>query len=138
VALEELRDEVDVSGVVPVQPRAYAARPAPRRTGRWIAVGMLAGVILTLVPTVYLAPTLFRSEPPSFQRLTFRRGDVTSAKFAPGGAVVYTAQWDNGPPTTYSVIPGDREARALQLPTGTVLSISPTGEMAILLGNGPS
>ena len=34
VALEELRDELDVNGVVPVQPRVYAARPAPRRTGR--------------------------------------------------------------------------------------------------------
>jgi len=138
VALEELRDELDASGVVPVQSRVYAARPAPRRVRGWLAIGVLAGIILALVPTAYLAPRFFRSEPPTFQRLTFRRGDVTSAKFAPGGAVVYTAEWDNGPPTTYSVIPGDREARPLQLPTGTVLSVSSAGEMAILLGNGPA
>lgn len=136
VALEELRDEVDVSGAVLVQPRPYKAKPATRRAGRWIALGVLAGLILALVPAVYFAPRLMRTEPPSFQRLTFRRGDVTSAKFAPGGAIVYTAEWDGAPSAFYSVIPGNREGRALQLPHGQVMSISASGEMAILLGDG--
>jgi len=136
VALEELRDELDVSGIAPAQART--AKPAARRDWRWIAVGALAAIVLALVPAVYFAPQLLRSEPPSFQRLTFRRGDVTSAKFAPGGTVVYSAEWDGAPSTFYSVIPGNREGRPLQLPNGRVLSVSASGEMAVLLGNGPA
>jgi Tol biopolymer transport system component/tRNA A-37 threonylcarbamoyl transferase component Bud32 len=137
VALEELRDELEVSGVVPVQPRA-TAKPATRRAGRWMAVGALVAIVLVLLPAAYFAPHFLRPRPASFQRLTFRRGDVTSAKFAPGGAVVYSAEWDGGPSTFYSVIPGNREGRTLQLPNGRVLSISAAGEMAVLLGDGSS
>ncbi len=136
VALEELRDELEASGIAPAQPRA--AKPATRRAGRWIAVGALAAIALALLPAAYFAPQLLRSEPPTFQRLTFRRGDVTSAKFAPGGAVVYTAEWDGAPSSFFSVIPGNREGRSLQLPHGRVMSVSAAGEMAVLLGNGPA
>jgi Tol biopolymer transport system component len=136
VALEELRDEVDVSGIVPVQSQVHVARPATRRAGRWIALGVLAAVVVAFVPAAYFGPRLMRTEPPSFQRLTFRRGDVTSANFAPGGAIVYSAEWDGGPSTFYSVIPGNREGRQLQLPPGRVMSVSSSGEMAVVLGNG--
>jgi len=136
VALEELRDELDVSGAVPLQPRAFAAKPATRHTGRWIATGALAGIVLAVVTAAYFAPRLMRTEPPTFQRLTFRRGDVTSANFAPGGAIVYSAEWDGGPSTFYSVIPGNREGRQLQLPPGRVMSVSSSGEMAVVLGSG--
>ncbi|MFI5088674.1 MAG: protein kinase [Terriglobales bacterium] len=138
VALEELRDEVDASGIAPVQPRRTAARTAPRRAARWMAIGALAALVLVLLPAAYFAPRFLRAEPPSFQRLTFRRGDVTSAKFAPGGAIVYSAEWDGGPSTLYSVMPGNRESRELQLPNGRVMSISEAGEMAILVGDGPA
>jgi len=138
VALEELRDEVDASGIAPVQPRRTAARPAPRRAARWMAIGALAALALALLPAAYFAPRFLRAEPPSFQRLTFRRGDVTSAKFAPGGAVVYTAEWDGAPSSFFSVIPGNREGRPLQLPPGRVMSVSASGEMAVLLGSGPA
>ena len=137
VALEELRDEVDASGIAPVQARA-AAKPARRHAGRWMAIGALAVIVLVLLPAAYFAPQLLRSEPPTFQRLTFRRGDVTSAKFASGGAIVYSAEWDGAPSTFYSVIPGNREGRQLQLPNGRVMSVSNSGEMAVLLGNGPA
>jgi len=140
VALEELRDELEASGVAPISPRA-AARPVPRRrlnSALWMAVGALAALVVAFLPAAYFAPRLLHAQPPSFQRLTFRRGDVTSAKFAPGGAVVYTAEWDGAPSAFYSVIPGNREGRPLQLSPGQVMSVSASGEMAILLGNGPA
>jgi len=136
VALEELRDEVDVSGAVAVQPRAYAAKSAARHVGRWIALGALSAIVVLVAFAVHFAPQLMRTEPPTFQRLTFRHGDVTSANFAPGGAIVYTAEWDGSPSTFYSVIPGNREGRQLQLPPGRVMSVSASGEMAIVLGDG--
>ena len=74
---------------------------------------------------------------PTFERLTYRRGDVPTAKFSPDGQTVFfSAQWANEPPTIFSMRPGSRESRPLDLPGGKILSISSTGEMAILVGVG--
>ena len=44
VALEELRDEVDVSGITTVQARVAKPAAARRRDWRWIAISALAGI----------------------------------------------------------------------------------------------
>ena len=133
VALEELREEMDSSNFALAIPT-----PAPRNVPRirlWTSFGLLAGVLLGLALRIsyerrYVPP----AEPPSYRRLTFRRGDVTSAKFAPGDSVVYSAEWDGAPSTLFSAHPGNREAQPLALPSARVLAISTGGEMAILLG----
>jgi serine/threonine protein kinase/Tol biopolymer transport system component len=135
VALEELREEMDFSNFALASP---APGPRPRNTSHvrlWIGAGLLAGILLGLGLRIsyerrYSPPP----EPPSYRRLTFRRGDVTSAKFAPGDTVVYSAEWDGAPSTLFSAQPGNREAQPLALPSARVLAISPSGEMAILLG----
>ena len=135
VALEELRDEMDSSHVaVAAQAPAHPVKP---RTKLWAGVGVLIGVLLGLALRItYENQQNFAhpSDPPSFQRLTFRRGDVTSAKFAPGGTVVYSAEWDGAPSTLFSAQPGNHEGRPLALPSARVLAVSQSGEMAILLG----
>ncbi len=139
VAVEELREEMDTSNFALPSPSPgprSLPRGKPRKT-LWAGVGLLAGVLLGLALGISYEPKfLRRAEPPSFQRLTFRRGDVTSAKFAPGDTVVYSAEWDGAPSTLFSAQPGNREARPLALPSARVLAISPRGEMAILLGGG--
>ena len=135
VALEELRDEMDSSNLALSTP-SPAARKKPR-TMLWAGVGLLAGVLLGLALRItyeYEQKFVLPTEPPSFQRLTFRRGDVTSAKFAPGNTVVYSAEWDGAPSTLFSAQPGNRESQPLALPSARVLAISQRGEMAILLG----
>jgi len=134
VALEELREELESGSLAISKPKG--GKRATRQA-RWLALGALASLLLGLVPGAYFARRFFGSHPPSFQRLTFRRGDVTSARFAPGGTVVYSAEWGGAPSTLFSAQPGNREARPLGLPSGRVLAISPTGEMAVLLGGGP-
>jgi eukaryotic-like serine/threonine-protein kinase len=134
VALEDLQDEMESSNF------AVSAAPAQvalgkSRTRIWAGLGVLGGVLLGLALAAtyqqrYSKPT----EPPSFQRITFRRGDVTSAKFAPGDNVVYSAEWDGAPSTLFAAQPGIRESRPLSLPAARVLAISQSGEMAILLG----
>jgi eukaryotic-like serine/threonine-protein kinase len=70
---------------------------------------------------------------PSFERLTFHRGTVTSARFAPHEqAIVYTASWDGRPTDLYVALPGTPEARALGYPGARLLAISSSGEMAIV------
>ncbi|HLB90554.1 MAG TPA: serine/threonine-protein kinase, partial [Terriglobales bacterium] len=108
VALEELREELESGSLAISKPKT--GKPATRHA-RWLALGALASLLLGLVPGAYFARRFFGSNPPSFQRLTFRRGDVTSARFAPGGTVVYSAEWGGAPSTLFSAQPGNREAR---------------------------
>ncbi len=48
--------------------------------------------------------------------------------------MVFSAQWASEPTNIFSMRPGSREYRPLDLPEGRILAISSTGEMAILLG----
>jgi len=134
VALDELRDEMESSSIDRGRPTSKdrgVALPAKRR----LIVGALSVLLIGLALGAYSARRFLHSEPLTFQRLTFRRGDVTAARFGPGDTIVYSAAWDGSPSTLFSTQPGNREARRLDLPTGRILSISYGGEMAILLGN---
>ncbi len=113
------------------------AEPAPRvRTRRrWIAPAVLAAFIFIALG-VWAGLRLLHKNTVTFQRLTFRQGDIIASRFAPNGTVVYSAEWDGAPPAVFVAQPGSREARPLDLPSGTIQSMSASGEMAILLGAG--
>ncbi len=73
--------------------------------------------------------------PPKFQQITYQRGMIFSARFAPDGqTIAYGAAWDGRPLEIYSARLDSPESRPLGLPPADVLSISKTGEMAISLG----
>ena len=81
------------------------------------------------------AGRLFSEKPlPSYQQLTFRRGTIWSARFAPDShTVMYSTAWGGGADECYSVRLEALESRLLELSNAEVLSISSTGEMAVLL-----
>jgi DNA-binding winged helix-turn-helix (wHTH) protein len=115
----------------PTEPLEHAGRPAAprRRSKRWLlvvigALGVSAVAAAVLVP--WKAPL-----PPRFQRITFRRGSVEDARFAPGGQVVYTASWDGRSPELYSVRPEAPESRALG--EGHIAAVARSGELAVLI-----
>ena len=138
VALDELRDEMESSSIEPSRTSAGPKNAGSRRAlpaKRWLILGALSLLLIGLALGAYSARRYLSAAPLTFQRLTFRRGDITAAKFGPGDAIVYSATWDGAPSTLFSTQPGNREARNLGLPTGRVLAISHTGEMAILLGD---
>ncbi|MGP0071233.1 MAG: protein kinase domain-containing protein [Bryobacteraceae bacterium] len=124
IALEEVWERLE-SPSAPV--------PIVRSGRRWIAPA-LAAALIGLAGGAWLSLRLFHKEPITFQRLTFRQGDVIASKFGPNGTIVYTAEWDGAPPAFFVGQPGNREARPLELPSGTIQSVSPSGEMALLLG----
>jgi len=75
------------------------------------------------------------SVPPSFQRLTFQRGTIRSARFSPDGkSVLYGAAWDGDPLRIFVTRPESPESTRFPLPDGDILSISSTGELAVSLG----
>jgi serine/threonine protein kinase/WD40 repeat protein len=71
---------------------------------------------------------------PRFHRLTFRRGEVRSARFSPDGeTIVYSAAWDGRPAEVFIASRGATEARPLGVPESEVLAISKSAELAVLL-----
>ena len=52
---------------------------------------------------------------------------------APGGSVVYSAEWEGGNDELYAATAGSPESRPLGIGPAQLLSISSTGEMALLL-----
>ena len=70
----------------------------------------------------------------TFQRLTFRRGEVRNARFAPDGdTIVYSAAWDGGPGEIFVTNRRSPEARPLGVSNADVLGIAKTTEIALLL-----
>lgn len=115
---------------------AQSIAPASRWRRRWLWP-LVAALAVAVAGGIYFAGSTRKPELVSYQRLTFRRGDISGAGFAPDGqTIVYSAKWDGGANQIFSTMAGSRESRSLGLPSGKILSISSTGEMAILLGDG--
>jgi Tol biopolymer transport system component len=100
---------------------------------RWlIGTGTAAALILGVYAATWLgAPSA--AAPPVFQPLTFRRGHVYMARFAPDGhTVVSSASWDGKPSEMLSTRLDTAEASVLPLAEAQLLSVSRSGELAIL------
>ena len=139
VALEEARDKIESGkGEETVGVRAPSpVRQEPRfawfgRQGMALAGLAMAGA---LALGGYWGRRTAPIVTPEYERVTFRRGDVTSARFTSDGqTIVYSAEWDGGPSTIYSTRTGSRESRSMGLPPAKILALSPAGELAILAG----
>ena len=76
-----------------------------------------------------------RSNPPSFQRLTFRRGTVFNARFATDGkTAVYSAAWQGESPALFTVRATGPDSQKLDLPPAMLYAVSRSDELAIGLG----
>jgi hypothetical protein len=110
---------------------------AGRRRLVFVALGL---VTLAACAAVFfiLGKRTSQAPAPSFQRLTFRRGWVNAARFAPDGqTVVYSAAWEGGPNEVFSLRLGSPESRPLGHSPAELLAVSPTGELALALNSHP-
>ncbi len=74
-------------------------------------------------------------EPPSFRELTFQRGEIYSARFAPDGqTILYAAAWEGRPVEIFVSRLDSPEARPFGLKSADLFAVSSTGEMAVSLG----
>ena len=76
------------------------------------------------------------SSAPSFQRLTFRHGQIGNARFAPDGqSILYGAIWEGElrRMRLYQANPQSPESREFEVPDADILAVSPAGELAILV-----
>ena len=116
------------------------ATPPPRPTPklkRATVVFLAAAGLLMLLAIAFVAGTSFSGEAPTFPtytRLTFRPGTVTSARFGPdGNTIVYSAAWEGGRRELFTTRRGSSESRSLNIQDVDILAISKTGEMALAL-----
>ncbi|MBA3639863.1 MAG: serine/threonine-protein kinase [Acidobacteriota bacterium] len=120
-----------MSGISPA--RALAA-PSPSQWQRHlkpalVGVALLASGALIGFAARKDAPVL----KPEFEPLTFRRGSVPAARFAPDGStVVYSAGWEGTPVSLYTAQAGTPESRSLNV-AGTIRSVSKSGELILTI-----
>ena len=120
------------------------ALPAGRRARRGRAA--LAAAALALAGIAALAFVAGQREQarrdreaplPKRTTLTFRRGFLTGARFAPDGqTIVYSASWDGKPSEIFTTRVGSTESRPLAIENAVLLAVSSKGELAISIDCG--
>ena len=129
IALEAVSGS-DSSGVG--SPLALPA--TPRRPWRVLALSvalLLAGLAMGFLAAMR-APGAVSAELPRFTRLTFRRGEIRGARFAPDGqSIFYSAVWDSQPLRVYPVRLERPRADAAPIADADLLAVSRTGDLAV-------
>lgn len=102
-----------------------------RRLWPWLAILLIAAAG---VGAYLLGRSARQNRLPVYTQLTFRRGTIWSARFAPDETtIVYSAAWNGNPSELFSARRDSPEARSLGLTDADILAISSTGEMAVML-----
>ena len=130
IALEAVSGS-DVSGFEGTVTAGTTSRGSWRLGALGVAV-LLAGAGLGFIAATMMTPAPVADEPPRFRQLTFRRGEIRSARFAPDGqSVVYSANWDGEPQRVYPVRLEQPRAAAPPIADAALLAVSRTGDVAI-------
>ena len=117
--------------------QAVAASGA-RAHRRRLKVALLGALIFAAIAAAFLTGRRTGAPPPSplpgYQRLSFRRGTILSARFASdGNTVLYSAAWEGKPAEIFSTRPESPESRSMGFQDADLLGISSTGELALAL-----
>jgi len=112
-----------------------------QRSGRLLPLLIVCGFLAALAIGLLAGKRLWGSSvasAPLYHEITFRRGEIRSARFAPDGqTILYSAAWQGNPVETFSARQGMVESRSLGLGRAELLAISSRGEMALSLGSHP-
>lgn len=111
---------------------APVARGAIRRGRAITTIALvLVGVGVGIAADRMLRTTR-AAESPSYRRLTYERGSLGQARFAPdGNTVVYHAAWRGDPTGVFTIRLDSRESRPLGLSNATLYAVSSKGELAV-------
>ncbi len=113
----------------------------PRRRGGLLPALVGIGLLVALAAGLLLGKRLWGSSgasAPLYHEITFRRGEIRSARFAPDGqTILYSASWQGNPVEIFAARQGTVESRSLGLGRAELMGVSSTGEMALSLGSHP-
>ena len=119
----------------PTQSSGQVAAVADRKKAvNWgpIAVGM--GILAAAGGGIWFGRSSGVTQHPRFHRVTFQRGLVSAARFAPDGKnIAYSAAFAGAPFEVFSTRTESMDSRPLMLDNGHIFSISKKGELAVAL-----
>jgi serine/threonine protein kinase len=125
------------SGSVTTVPIPDATSPPTKKAAPFYVA--IAAVLVAAGLGLYGGKLFFTPppvQPPLFRQLTFRRGSIRSARFAPDGqTILYSAAWQGNPTDVFTARPEAPESRSMGLSHTQLMSISSTAEMAVLLNS---
>jgi Tol biopolymer transport system component len=111
-------------------PRGLVA--GSKSTRREALGAVVAAIPLAMVAGVFLERRWSKAPELKFQRLTYRRGKIQAARFAPDGhTIVYSAQWEDQPYELFTVRDDGPESRPLGLSGSGLFAISSRSELAL-------
>jgi serine/threonine protein kinase len=122
-------------------PEIQATEPRPKKHHRpgllWLSA--LAALLLGSAAGWLLSASRGSNSQAIYRQLTFRRGTIRSARFTPNGqSVVYGAAWEGKPTELFITSPESPQSRSLGRTGDEIMSISPSGEIALLVGARPT
>ena len=115
-------------------PAAQPTTKSPTHT----SIPLLAAIALLMlfagaVAGLFVGKRAAGGPVPTFNELTFRRGALTAARFAPDPrSAIYSASWEGSPQSVFISSPNSTESRDLGLTNTVVLGVSSGGQMAVL------
>jgi serine/threonine protein kinase/Tol biopolymer transport system component len=115
-----------------VTPESDTSDQVEVRRGGLPLIVVAALVIATAAVAWWLGHGSVKPALAEYQQITFRTGAMGNARFTPDGSIVYSASWDGGEKQLYMSRTDEHGARELGLKDADLLSISKTGELAIL------
>jgi eukaryotic-like serine/threonine-protein kinase len=131
VVSETTGSSSSVTTVTRTTTTSQKSRPIAMILGVCVAAALAAGI--------FAGKLLFSTgplPPPVYRQLTFRRGSIRSARFAPDGqTILYSAAWQGNPLDVFTARPEAPESRSMGLGHTQLMSISSTAEMAVLLNS---
>jgi Tol biopolymer transport system component/predicted Ser/Thr protein kinase len=132
------------SGIATALVTSVASHPTPEtlvpRRRVWTAAALVGALALLagLAAGALLLKGSGRTEFPAYHPLTFRRGIVHSARFAPDGkTVIYSAAWEGKPLDLYTTRPESPQSQQMEPKGADVLAVSASGEMLLALQSKP-
>jgi eukaryotic-like serine/threonine-protein kinase len=90
--------------------------------------------VLAIVAAFFAGRAIWRRELPRFTQITFRRGLVWGARFAPDGqTIVYSSAYEGKPSELFVTRAGQAVSRPLNIANAHLLSISSRGDLALII-----
>lgn len=124
----------DLESASNLTPSAGVPAAQPRRHLQWWYYAAAAAVVLI---AALVGWKLYSTHPVvsiQFHQLTFRRGNLTDARFTPDGQnVLYTAEWEGAKPEIYTVPASGNGGHSLGIANARLLAVSKQGEVAVAL-----
>jgi eukaryotic-like serine/threonine-protein kinase len=113
-------------------------RGTSAHTWRIASIAALAALLAGLATGMFVLRRPEQASLPIYHPLTFRRGMVRAARFAPDGkTLIYSAAWEGKPLQLFTTRPESPESHELEPAGADVLGVSSAGEMALSLNSHP-